>query len=444
MKKEKTPASSKPVEYKALFDYNPRSAKEIGFKQGDTVLISKSDPSGWSIGSVNGHQGWFPTNYVAPADKPLTATEREQSIIGNKKQTEEKIDNFLSQRPEKEDVAHIVGTVPTGASASSTKRASQSFSSLPTTTAGATSADKKKKSGLMGLFKKKDKKAAKTQVKLPLFAVPLDQFGLEDGEIPPIVAKSIAHIREHGIELEGIFRISGQKEEMDLLAKQYQEDSGFPTTNDPHAVAGILKKFFRELPEPLFTYDFHNQFLETIKLTDVQKKCAVIKELLSSLPSVNSAIITALIPFLKEISLRDSKNMMNIENLGIVFGPTLMRAADEKMGVQTNKSNIVIEQMIQYSDEIFGSAPAVAPLISKKVSEKSQSKLSDSTGSQESQVDGKKGTALYDFSGDPNQGQLSFSKGAVITIIQKHGNGWLSGEYKGKVGYFPENYISLS
>jgi len=433
--KEKTP--TKPQEFKALFDYNPRSAKEIGFKQGDTVLISKSDPSGWSIGSVNGHQGWFPTNYVAPADKPLTATEREQSIIGNKKQTEEKIDSFLSQRPEKEEIAHIVGTSAVGGN--NAKRASQSFSSLPTGNSPATgsAADKKKKSGLMGLFKKKDKKATKTQIKLPLFGVPLDQFGLEDGEIPPIVSKSIAHIREHGLELEGIFRISGQKEEMDLLAKQYQEDSGFPTTNDPHAVAGILKKFFRELPEPLFTYDYHTQFLETIKLTDVSKKCAVIKELLASLPAVNSAIIAALIPFLKEISLRDAKNMMNIENLGIVFGPTLMRAADEKMGVQTNKSNIVIEQMIQYSDDIFRSAPV--PLMTKKISEKSLQ-----VPAQESVVDGKKGTALYDFAGDPNQGQLSFSKNAVISIIQKHGNGWLSGEFKGKVGYFPENYVTIS
>lgn len=432
--------STKPVEYKALFDYNPRSAKEIGFKQGDIVLITKSDPSGWSIGSVNGHQGWFPTNYVAPVDKPLTAIEREQSIIGNKKQTEEKIDNFLSQRPEKEDVAHIIGT----GGGPSTKRASQSFSSLPTTTGASGSpstggsTDKKKKSGLMGLFKKKDKKAAKSLVKLPLFGVPLDQFGLEDGEVPAIVSKSIAYVREHGIELEGIFRISGQKEEMDLLAKQYQEDSGFPTTNDPHAVAGILKKFFRELPEPLFTYDYHNQFLETIKLTDVPKKCAVIKELLSSLPSVNSAIISALLPFLKEISLRDSKNMMNIENLGIVFGPTLMRAADEKMGVQTNKSNIVIEQMIQYADEIFGPTSLTD---SGKKSEKLAQLVQPA---QEQQLEGKKGVALYDFTGDPAQGQLTFAKNASITILQKHGNGWLSGEYRGKVGYFPENYVSIS
>lgn len=425
--------AQKPQECKALFDYNPRSQKEIGFKQGDNVLVTRADPSGWSIGQVNGQQGWFPSNYVAPVDKPMSAVDREQSILGNKKQTEEKIDHFLASRPEKEEVAHIVGTSSSG---NKDKRSSLSFSQEKTPSSNTlVTPDKKKKSGLMGLFKKKDKKAAKTTIKLPLFGVPLDQFGLEEGEVPPIVKKSVAHIRKHGIELEGIFRISGQKDEMDLLAKQYQEDSGFPTTNDPHAVAGILKKFFRELPEPLFTFEHHNQFLETIRLTDVSKKCAVIRELISSLPSVNGAIISILIPFLKEISLQDSKNMMNIENLGIVFGPTLLRSSDEKMGMQTNKSNIVIEQMIQYSDEIFGGHKDSDSQLSQSSEQQSQS--GDSP-------EGKKGVALYDFNGDSSQGQLSFTKNAVITILQRHENGWLSGEYQGTVGYLPENYVSIS
>lgn len=103
--------------------------------------------------------------------------------------------------------------------------------------------------------------------------------------------------------------------------------SGKLRSNDPHAVAGVLKKFFRELPEPLFTLESHKAFLETLKVEQTAQP-GVLRPLIESLPALNLRIIRHMIPFLFLISKHKDRNMMNVQNLSIVFGPTFMRYAD--------------------------------------------------------------------------------------------------------------------
>eukprot|EP00051_Salpingoeca_urceolata_P010111 m.123265 g.123265 ORF g.123265 m.123265 type:complete len:519 (+) comp16585_c4_seq1:472-2028(+) len=55
-----------------------------------------------------------------------------------------------------------------------------------------------------------------------------------------------------------------------------------------------------------------------------------------------------------------------------------------------------------------------------------------------------KAVALYDFTGDADQGELSFSAGQDITILRQDiGEGWWEGEVGGKTGLFPETYVEL-
>ncbi len=79
------------------------------------------------------------------------------------------------------------------------------------------------------------------------------------------------------MESEGIFRISGVKSQVDKLRTQFEEGTptihmhlrlsgkvvDFNKVEDPNVVSGLLKMYFRELPEPLLTFDLFDQFLAT-------------------------------------------------------------------------------------------------------------------------------------------------------------------------------------
>lgn len=50
--------------------------------------------------------------------------------------------------------------------------------------------------------------------------------------------------------------------------------------------------------------------------------------------------------------------------------------------------------------------------------------------------------ALYPYTAQ-NEDELSFDKGAIITVVAKEDAAWWKGEYNGTVGVFPSNYVQL-
>ena len=63
--------------------------------------------------------------------------------------------------------------------------------------------------------------------------------------------------------MSGIFRVSGDQEETNQLREAFElgENVDLYAIENVHSVAGLLKLFFRELPNPLATYDLFNEFL---------------------------------------------------------------------------------------------------------------------------------------------------------------------------------------
>lgn len=89
-----------------------------------------------------------------------------------------------------------------------------------------------------------------------IFGVPLEDlmgFDGEKGGIPRVVRDAIQFIRESGMEEEGLFRRSPQS--VMLRAAQDAYDRGnvvsLDTFGDPHLAAVLLKKYLRDLPEPV-------------------------------------------------------------------------------------------------------------------------------------------------------------------------------------------------
>lgn len=98
---------------------------------------------------------------------------------------------------------------------------------------------------------------------------------------------------------------------------------------DVHAVADLLKRYFRYLPEPLLTFELHPAFIAAAKLPDPKARILEIQSLLDKLPEVNMHTLQYLMLFLNRVTEYSAYNRMNAHNLSIVFGPNLLRPEKE-------------------------------------------------------------------------------------------------------------------
>ncbi|NWX08602.1 RHG15 protein, partial [Caloenas nicobarica] len=125
-----------------------------------------------------------------------------------------------------------------------------------------------------------------------------------------------------------------------------------PEWSDVHVVAGALKLFFRELPEPLVPYRLFDPFIEAINRQEQIKQVA---ELVQSLPPANYATLRYLLAHLCRVMERADVNRMTCQNIGIVFGPTLLRPEREpgSLAADMTQQNQAVELLLAHFDCIF-------------------------------------------------------------------------------------------
>lgn len=160
---------------------------------------------------------------------------------------------------------------------------------------------------------------------------------------------------------EGIFRLSGNATTIQDFKERlnHGEVIDFSVPMDPHLLTGIMKTWFRELANPLLTFDRYAEFLKfgtQGELVDTKTLAAA----LSSLPTANRVLLYWLIKFLKRVSEKASVNKMEVGNLAIVFGPTILRqpatkAASKDELTATSSQNKLCEVIINRMSQLFDS-----------------------------------------------------------------------------------------
>jgi hypothetical protein len=152
-------------------------------------------------------------------------------------------------------------------------------------------------------------------------------IGYEEFVIPPILQKTTHFLLDH-LELEGLFRVSGSQDEIAIWKEQFNAGKPveFSGKMAPHSVAGLLKAWLRELPEPLLTYQMFDAWMDiaTKRLKKSEKACDLIKSSLKALPDINMAVLTELFLFLRKVVDNSAKNLMTAENVGVVIGPNIL------------------------------------------------------------------------------------------------------------------------
>ncbi|PMD54312.1 RhoGAP-domain-containing protein [Hyaloscypha bicolor E] len=193
----------------------------------------------------------------------------------------------------------------------------------------------------------------------PVFGLSLEQLFERDGSaVPMVVYQCIQAVDLFGLEVEGIYRLSGTQSHVNKIKAMF--DNGRVDFRDPanfihdvNSVAGLLKQFFRDLPDPLLTSEHYAGFIEAASTDDDIVRRDSLHAIINSLPDPNYATLRALTLHLHRVTEASSANRMNTSNLAIVFGPTLM-GANTGPNIQDAGWQVrVIDTILQNTYQIF-------------------------------------------------------------------------------------------
>ncbi|KAM9775317.1 rho GTPase-activating protein 12b isoform X5 [Syngnathus typhle] len=182
----------------------------------------------------------------------------------------------------------------------------------------------------------------------------------ENTSVPKFVKMCIDHVEKTGLSTDGLYRVSGNLAVIQKLRFAVNHDEKVELDDikweDIHVTTGALKMFFRELPEPLFTYGSFNDFLNAIKCSDYKQRVNSIIDLIKKLPKPNHDTMQVLFKHLRRVIDHGEANRMTTQSVAIVFGPTLLRPETEtgNIAVHMVYQNQIVELILLEYESIFG------------------------------------------------------------------------------------------
>ena len=114
------------------------------------------------------------------------------------------------------------------------------------------------------------------------------------------------------------------KDDLTLTQGNVHQDQQM--TFDVHSVAGLLKLYLRELPEPLFTHSLYDQWISASNIQSSSTECRLnaFTKVIEQLPRENYENLRHLIRFLHLLASHQEHNKMTATNLAIATAPSLM------------------------------------------------------------------------------------------------------------------------
>ncbi|XP_008313286.1 rho GTPase-activating protein 17a isoform X2 [Cynoglossus semilaevis] len=195
----------------------------------------------------------------------------------------------------------------------------------------------------------------------PAFGTGLDEHLKRSGrEIALPIEACVMMLLETGMKEEGLFRIAAGasklkklKAALDCSTSQLEE-----FYSDPHAVAGALKSYLRELPEPLMTYQLYDEWIQASSVSDPDKRLQALWVVCDKLPKNNKTNLRYLVKFLAKLAQDSELNKMTPSNIAIVLGPNLLWTKTEgslaEMAAATSVHVVaIVEPIIQHADWFF-------------------------------------------------------------------------------------------
>ncbi|NXL43438.1 RHG31 protein, partial [Podilymbus podiceps] len=198
------------------------------------------------------------------------------------------------------------------------------------------------------------------------FGCDLTEYLESSGQDVPYVLKSCAEfIETHGI-VDGIYRLSGVTSNIQKLRQEFVSDQCPDLTRevylqDIHCVGSLCKLYFRELPNPLLTYELYKKFTEAVSRFPEDEQLAQIQNVIQELPPSHYRTLEYLIKHLTHLASFSNMTNMHTRNLALVWAPNLLRSKEiEAVGcngdaafLEVRVQQLVIEFILNHVDQIF-------------------------------------------------------------------------------------------
>ncbi|XP_048020356.1 rho GTPase-activating protein 29 isoform X1 [Megalobrama amblycephala] len=224
----------------------------------------------------------------------------------------------------------------------------------------------------------------KLQGRLHLFGIDFAQVAKNSPDgIPFIIKKCTSEIESRALNIKGIYRVNGAKSRVEKLCQAFENGKDLVELSDlhPHDISNVLKLYLRQLPEPLILYRYYNDVIGLAKETqnldetdsakekstgeqlclsiELKRVLFKIRDLLRQLPGAHYKTLQFLITHLHRVTEQSEENKMTASNLGIIFGPTLIKP--RQLDAEVSLSSLVdyphqarmVELLINYHQMIF-------------------------------------------------------------------------------------------
>lgn len=279
--------------------------------------------------------------------------------------------------------------------------------------------------------------------------------------IPLVVESCIRFISRHGLQHEGIFRVSGSQVEVNDIKNAFErgEDplAGDQNDHDMDSIAGVLKLYFRGLEHPLFPKDIFHDLMACVTMDNLQERALHIRKVLLVLPQTTLIIMRYLFAFLNHLSQFSEENMMDPYNLAICFGPSLMSVPEghDQVSCQAHVNELIKTIIIQHENIFPNPRELEGPVYSRggSMEDYCDSPHGETTSAEDSTQDVTtehhtsddecepiEAIAKFDYVGRTAR-ELSFKKGASLLLYQRASDDWWEGRHNGIDGLIPHQYI---
>ncbi|XP_054964919.1 SLIT-ROBO Rho GTPase-activating protein 2 isoform X5 [Pan paniscus] len=279
--------------------------------------------------------------------------------------------------------------------------------------------------------------------------------------IPLVVESCIRFISRHGLQHEGIFRVSGSQVEVNDIKNAFErgEDplAGDQNDHDMDSIAGVLKLYFRGLEHPLFPKDIFHDLMACVTMDNLQERALHIRKVLLVLPKTTLIIMRYLFAFLNHLSQFSEENMMDPYNLAICFGPSLMSVPEghDQVSCQAHVNELIKTIIIQHENIFPSPRELEGPVYSRggSMEDYCDSPHGETTSVEDSTQDVTaehhtsddecepiEAIAKFDYVGRTAR-ELSFKKGASLLLYQRASDDWWEGRHNGIDGLIPHQYI---
>ncbi|KAL9935547.1 hypothetical protein V8E36_005895 [Tilletia maclaganii] len=205
----------------------------------------------------------------------------------------------------------------------------------------------------------------------PLWGPSLIELAEKEGrDVPLGLERMLAEIEARGLREQGIYRISGAKSAIMALKEAFTHqapetiDIAHGEFSDVHTIAGTVKQWFRDLPDPPVPFSHYDRIIEAEMIKDPDMRMHVIRDLVWDFPKAHFDCFRRIIEHLARVVEEAQHNKMFQQQIGLVFATSLLNPPPAPDSLTRSFANVgkaahIVALVIEGHEWLFEPEPEV-------------------------------------------------------------------------------------